>query len=132
MHHTTVLASLKVGRSVRTSVPPFVGMFVTPPALFQGFPPVRLRGQTLQSFEKNFKRDSNPISVVSTRFFSHFIQVPFVPFLPCLSIFLNVLMMVQLSYSSWMRFFIWMCIGKYQFLSTVLVVCTTIRLKLGS
>ena len=72
MHHTTVLASLKVGRSIRTSVPPFVGMFVTPPALFQGFPPVRLRGQTLQSFEKNFRHDINPISVVPTLFFFSF------------------------------------------------------------
>lgn len=38
-------------------------------------------------------------------------KVPFVPFLPCLSIFLNVLMMVQLSSSSWWRFIIWMIIG---------------------
>ena len=61
---------------------------------------------TIPNVALSFNTDMNNTSLF---------QVPFVPFIPCLSIFLNVLMMVQLSYSSWMRFLIWMCIGQYTF-----------------
>lgn len=39
-------------------------------------------------------------------------QVPLLPFLPVLSMFINVYLMMQLDRGTWMRFAIWMAIGK--------------------
>lgn len=38
-------------------------------------------------------------------------KVPFVPLLPCLSIIINVYLMVKLNMATWFRFFIWLTIG---------------------
>lgn len=41
--------------------------------------------------------------------------VPLVPLLPGLSIFINIFLMLMLDYYTWIRFAIWMVIGKFQF-----------------
>lgn len=38
-------------------------------------------------------------------------KVPFVPYIPALSIFCNIELMVHLSFLTWLRFFIWLSIG---------------------
>lgn len=38
-------------------------------------------------------------------------KVPFVPFIPLLSIFLNIFLMFQLDIHTWIRFIIWLIIG---------------------
>lgn len=38
--------------------------------------------------------------------------VPFVPLLPCISIFVNIFLMLMLDHYTWIRFAIWMLIGK--------------------
>lgn len=38
-------------------------------------------------------------------------KVPFVPFVPLLSIFFNVALIVNLNWLTWMRFIVWMIIG---------------------
>ncbi|XP_044728670.1 cationic amino acid transporter 4 [Chrysoperla carnea] len=38
-------------------------------------------------------------------------QVPMVPYIPCLSIFFNIELMIHLSVLTWIRFIVWMIIG---------------------
>jgi solute carrier family 7 (cationic amino acid transporter), member 3 len=39
-------------------------------------------------------------------------KVPLVPLLPCLSIFMNLYLMFQLDINTWIRFIVWLIIGK--------------------
>ena len=39
-------------------------------------------------------------------------QVPLVPYLPMLSVFVNVYLMMKLGPATWIRFGIWMILGK--------------------
>lgn len=39
-------------------------------------------------------------------------KVPFVPFLPCFSIFCNIYLMLQLDGATWIRFGVWLVIGE--------------------
>lgn len=38
-------------------------------------------------------------------------QVPWVPFVPCLSVVLNIYLMTQLDTSTWVRFTVWLIVG---------------------
>ena len=40
-------------------------------------------------------------------------KVPFVPFFPLMSAFVNIYLMVTLNLSTWIRFIIWFIIGKH-------------------
>lgn len=40
-------------------------------------------------------------------------QVPFVPIIPMISVFVNILLMFNLSIITWARFSIWMTLGKF-------------------
>uniref|UniRef100_A0A8D8WU16 Cationic amino acid transporter 2 n=1 Tax=Cacopsylla melanoneura TaxID=428564 RepID=A0A8D8WU16_9HEMI len=44
-------------------------------------------------------------------------RVPFVPLVPCLSIFLNTFLMINLESSTWVRFVVWMTIGLFIYFS---------------
>lgn len=46
-------------------------------------------------------------------------KVPFVPFLPILSLFVNIFLILKLPSPTWIRFAIWMAIGKYLQLSII-------------
>ncbi|VDO24887.1 unnamed protein product [Haemonchus placei] len=49
-------------------------------------------------------------------------RVPFVPFIPSLGLLINCFMMAFLEYLTWIRFFIWMLIGKF---SKIFLNCFT-------
>jgi hypothetical protein len=56
-------------------------------------------------------------SLKSFSFYSLFLfKVPLVPFFPLLSTFVNVFLMVSLNTATWIRFGIWLFIGRYSFL----------------
>lgn len=38
-------------------------------------------------------------------------RVPLVPFLPLFSVLINIYLMLNLSYATWVRFFFWMAFG---------------------
>ena len=40
-------------------------------------------------------------------------KAPFVPLLPLLSVFINLFLILKLSYLTWIRFAVWMVIGEY-------------------
>lgn len=44
-------------------------------------------------------------------------QVPLLPFLPVISMFVNVYLMMQLDRGTWIRFAIWMAIGRSSLLN---------------
>lgn len=44
-------------------------------------------------------------------------RVPIVPLLPAISVFINIYLMLQLDVMTWIRFGIWMLIGKYEYYS---------------
>lgn len=39
-------------------------------------------------------------------------KVPLVPFIPCLSVLMNIYLMFQLDSNTWIRFAVWLAIGK--------------------
>lgn len=39
-------------------------------------------------------------------------KVPFVPLLPCLSVFCNIFLMLQLDLNTWIRFGVWLIVGE--------------------
>lgn len=41
-----------------------------------------------------------------------FLKVPLVPLLPAISIFINIYLMLMLDYYTWIRFGVWMILGK--------------------
>ena len=43
-------------------------------------------------------------------------QVPLTPYLPAISVFVNIFLMMRLSEATWVRFAVWMAIGLYLFL----------------
>lgn len=45
--------------------------------------------------------------------FSRVFRVPLVPIVPAISIFINIYLMLQLDVMTWIRFGVWMAIGKY-------------------
>lgn len=40
-------------------------------------------------------------------------RVPWVPLVPAISIFINIYLMLQLDFYTWIRFGLWMVVGKY-------------------
>lgn len=49
-------------------------------------------------------------------------QVPLLPFLPILSVFVNIYLMIQLSGDTWIRFSVWMAVGKCVLYTTTKVI----------
>lgn len=48
-------------------------------------------------------------------------MVPGVPVLPLVSVFINVFLILKLSYLTWIRFGVWMVTGEYNFVGTLLI-----------
>lgn len=51
-----------------------------------------------------------------------FFKVPLLPWLPLFSVFVNIYLMMQLDFGTWVRFAVWMFIGAFQ-MSQNLFVC---------
>lgn len=48
-------------------------------------------------------------------------KVPCVPYLPALSIFCNIELMANLNFLTWVRFMLWMVLGKYNIKNKILI-----------
>lgn len=53
-------------------------------------------------------------------------QVPLLPFVPVISLFVNVYLMMQLDKGTWMRFAIWMALGTLAFWPTMSNIISTV------
>ncbi len=53
-------------------------------------------------------------------------QVPLLPFVPVISLFVNVYLMMQLDKGTWMRFAIWMVLGTLDFWQTISNIISTV------
>lgn len=53
---------------------------------------------------------------------SRLFRVPFVPVVPAISIFINIYLMLQLDSWTWIRFGIWMIIGKFKSLPIFTII----------
>ena len=52
-------------------------------------------------------------------------MVPGVPIIPALTIFFNVLLLVTLNHWTYIRFSVWMALGKLTFVGLIIFACTT-------
>ena len=51
-------------------------------------------------------------------------QVSMTPYLPAISVFVNIFLMLRLSEATWVRFAVWMAIGLYFFTSPAIYLYT--------
>jgi solute carrier family 7 (cationic amino acid transporter), member 2 len=73
--------------------------------------------QKFQNHSKPFKVSAGKFPSRSFKEIFLLSKVPIVPFLPAISIFVNIYLMLMLDYYTWIRFGVWMLIGKLLFTS---------------